>query len=48
MPARIHHLYKRFESCLTQAKVGMYADDTHVTITPDNMEELLEMAQEEM
>ena len=37
-----------FESCLRQAKEYMYADDTHVTLTSDNMEELLEMAQEEM
>ena len=37
-----------FESCLRQAIAGMYADNTHVTLTSDNTEELLEMAQEEM
>ena len=37
-----------FESCLRQAKAGMYADDTHVTLTSDSIEELLEKAQEEM
>ena len=32
-----------FESCLRQAKAGMYADDTCVIFTSDNMEELIEM-----
>ena len=37
-----------FESCLRQDKAGMYADDSHVTLTSDNMEELLERVQEEV
>ena len=30
------------------SKVGMYADDTHVTLTSDSMAELFETAREEM
>ena len=37
-----------FEDCLVLSKAGMYADDTHVTVTSDSMEELFESAREEM
>ena len=37
-----------FESCLRQIKAGIYVNDTHVILTSDSMEELLEMAQEKM
>ena len=30
------------------SKAGMYADDTHVTLTSDSMEELFESVREEM
>ena len=37
-----------FEDCLVLSKAGMYADDTHVTVTSDSIEELFESAREEM
>ena len=37
-----------FEDCLVHSKAGMYADDTHVTLTSDSLAELLESAREEM
>ena len=37
-----------FEDCLVLSKAGMYADDTHVTVTSDSMEELFGSAREEM
>ena len=37
-----------FEKCLKVSKAGMYADDTHVTVTSMNVEELVHKAQEEL
>ena len=37
-----------FETCLELSKASMYADDTHVTITSNNLENLLENAQREL
>ena len=37
-----------FEDCLVHSKAGMYADDTHVTLTSDSLAELFESAREEM
>ncbi len=37
-----------FEKCLKVSKAGMYADDTHVTLTSKNVEELVHKAQEEL
>ena len=37
-----------FENCLVHSKAGMHADDTHVTLTSDSMEELFESAWQEM
>ena len=37
-----------FEKCLKVSKAGMYADDTHVTVTSMNVEELVRKAQEEL
>ena len=37
-----------FEKCLKVSKAGMYADDTHVTLTSMNIEELVQKAQEEL
>ena len=37
-----------FEKCLEVSKAGMYADDTHVTVTSMNVEELVCKAQEEL
>ena len=37
-----------FETCLELSKVSMYADDTQVTITSNNLENLLENAQREL
>ena len=37
-----------FEECLVLSKTGMYADDTHVTLTSDSVERLFEDAREEM
>ena len=34
-----------FETCLELSKASMYADDTHVTITSNNLENLLENPQ---
>ena len=36
------------ENCLGLSKAGMYADDTHVTLTSDSTEELFESAREGM
>ena len=36
-----------FVECLKVSKAGMYADDTHVTVTSVNVEELVHKAQEE-
>ena len=36
-----------FEKCLKVSKAGMYADDTHMTVTSMNVEELVHKAQEE-
>ena len=36
-----------FETCLELSKASMYADDTLVTITSNNLENLLESAQRE-
>ena len=37
-----------FETCLELSKASMYADDTHVTMTSNNLENLLENAQREL
>ena len=37
-----------FDDCLVLSKAGMYADNTHVTLTYDSMEELFVSAWEEM
>ncbi len=37
-----------FEKCLKVSKAGMYADDTHMTLTSTNVEELVQKAQEEL
>ena len=37
-----------FEKCLKVSMAGMYTDDTHVTVTSKNVEELLHKAQEEL
>ena len=37
-----------FEKCLKVSKAGMYADDTHVTLTSMNVDELVHKAQEEL
>ena len=37
-----------FEKCLKVSKAGMHADDTHVTVTSMNVEELVHKAQEEL
>ena len=37
-----------FGNCLGLSNAGLYADDTHVTLTSDSMEELFESAREEM
>ena len=37
-----------FEKCWKVSKAGMYADDTHVTLTSMNVEELVHKAQEEL
>ena len=36
-----------FDKCLELSKASMYADETHVTITSNNLENLLENAQRE-
>ena len=37
-----------FETCLEISRASMHADDTHVTITSDNLENLLENSQREL
>ena len=37
-----------FEKCLKVSKAGMYADDTQVTVTSKNVEELVHKSQEEL
>ena len=37
-----------FETCLKLSKASLYADDTHVTITDNNLEKLLGNAQREL
>ena len=39
---------KDFEKCLKFSKAGIYAEDTHVTVTSMNVEELVHKAQEEL
>ena len=37
-----------FEKCLKVSKAGMFADDTHVTVSSRNIKELINKAQEEL
>ena len=37
-----------FAKCLNISKAGMYADDTHLTVTSMNVDELVHKAQEEL
>ena len=37
-----------FEKCLIDSKAGLYADDTHITIASNNVENLIQKAQIEL
>ena len=37
-----------FEKCLIDSKAGLYADDTHITVASNNVENLIQKAQLEL